>query len=420
MAVVSGVWRRTSGITLAVEDRLAPHERFLGLGRLVQQVMRVSLEARPEGFLGGGEVLDGEDFSIAPGEFSGAENRGGLTGISPEGEGLSGGASRSFSEQTRMSAPPTECGGAARNISGRRDAGVPNDGAPDIFSWAGVRGDVDPVGRVCAKLEISQGQLTGLTKEYCGLSTREICDAVRVPRVKPALRERVMRTALSRWGTPGLAAQMWCLGTGGLPKREVAFRGTSAFRGPSASRNPTPSPSPLAGRGAGSGGASRIFSGQTGVSAPLTKTVYGPLHDPETPRDVLVEELAGQLMNAVEEDRRAAEFDRESWAVGLGFSNYARLKRACVITLGKAPRQMEWELCREVVDYWLAVESQMIFEMAKKDDETRGTYRARYLYQGHEGAVEAGASSLYVWYQQANGPWLREMEEAWGRVRRLD
>jgi len=398
----SAVWMRTSGMTaVAVLDE---QERFEGIGRLVRQVMEVAVKPRRgRGTLFMDRATENGAFdpltrhslrSCPPSPPQGERGGGGaLLDAGSEfgnlgGERLSAGALRALGQ----------AGTPAVHMDGAGGTPPPWDVIPDVEELAAVRGDCDPVGRVCAKLEIAQGKLTTLTKEYSGLNTQELCDVARVFRVKPALRERVMRTALSRWGSPGLAAQMWCLRGGELPKRAEKTARLLRNRG---------------GR--------RGNCGRQGVLAEKevasTETIYGPLHDPETPRDYLIEELTVQLMNAVEEDRRAASFDKDAWAVELGFANFSRLRRACVVMWARAPRQIEWELCRDVVRYWIAVESAALFEIAKRSEETAEVMRARWLYQGHEGVV-AGTRSGLEWAAEGDPEWVREMGEGLGRVMR--
>jgi len=385
----SAVWRRTSGITRAVEATLPEDERRAGLARLVRQAMEVAVAGRENG---NGRVLGtGLPVSVRENGAAGPwhpENRIGDLGL-----GVSAKGGEWECEQPSLR-DVGQAGTPALHMNGGVGAARFGDRLPEIEELAAVRGDCDPVGRVCAKLEISQGGLTGLTKEYCGLNTREVCDVARVHRIKPALRERVLRTALACWGRPGLAAEMWCLRGGVLPKDAARVIREAKLMRQRGRTNGLAEAHALAGM------------------KPQKKAQFGPLHDPELPREALIELLTEQLMNAVDEARGAANFNTDAWAVELGFANFSRLKRACIVTFAKAPRQIEWELCRDVVEYWVAVESATLFELAKQETATAMVLRARWLYQGHEQSVAEGAISRLEWKRLADPVWVAEMERA--------
>ena len=62
-----------------------------------------------------------------------------------------------------------------------------------------------------------------------------------------------------------------------------------------------------------------------------------------------VPDVAYAVWLRLKASRRAPRWDRQTWAIGLGFPNYARMYRACLVLFGKTPAQMEFEAIEEIL-----------------------------------------------------------------------
>lgn len=66
------------------------------------------------------------------------------------------------------------------------------------------------------------------------------------------------------------------------------------------------------------------------------------------------DELSFAVWKRLKFSRRTPKWDRQTWALSLGFPNYSRMYRACLVLFGKTPAQLEFEvieeLCLEIVE----------------------------------------------------------------------
>jgi len=70
------------------------------------------------------------------------------------------------------------------------------------------------------------------------------------------------------------------------------------------------------------------------------------------------EEKAYQVWKDLKAGRKGPKWDRQSWAIGLGFPNYSRMYRACLVLFGKTPAQMEFEVIEELCNEQSKVQGQ--------------------------------------------------------------
>ena len=56
-----------------------------------------------------------------------------------------------------------------------------------------------------------------------------------------------------------------------------------------------------------------------------------------------------QLCRLLRRTRQTPEFSRETWAIELGFANYRRLYRACLVLYRTTPVQLEWMIIEELL-----------------------------------------------------------------------
>jgi len=74
--------------------------------------------------------------------------------------------------------------------------------------------------------------------------------------------------------------------------------------------------------------------------------------------DGKTEDRAYAIWKRLKESRKTPKWDRQSWAISLGFPNYARMYRACLVLFGKTPGQLEFEVIEELFEQQSKVEGQ--------------------------------------------------------------
>jgi len=247
------------------------------------------------------------------------------------------------------------------------DVSMRADGAEaEAESWACVGSNGGDLERVCGRLGISVPRFSRLTKEFLNVSGRELTDGIRLRGVREALRSRVVSAAKELWGEAGSMTYL------------------------------------------------RVMDGTLTVTKPAgiwcvwgaEKLVREEIHAQRKRR---VEELFAR----VEAVWRSGEFDRDAFALELGFASFAMFRRACLNVDGESPRQKVWRLCCDVVEYFLAAEAKVLREMAMEELETPRTIRARWLYSG---GVEKCAAGADYWdaMEFGNRALMEEMRVAVG------
>jgi len=164
-------WRRITGITGAVEQRMTAKERRKGLKRLVDRIRAFATE-------------DTENTEKGKG-----------LGFRVQGLGNDDPLCRSSGDERHL--PLTKGEKTETELSLMTPFGRAAE------EWAGPRNEGRSVESMCAELEISRARLTMLTKEYCGVTAQELADGFKIGRVKRALIERLREAAESLWGLPG-------------------------------------------------------------------------------------------------------------------------------------------------------------------------------------------------------------------------
>jgi AraC-like DNA-binding protein len=162
----------------------------------------------------------------------------------------------------------------------------------------------DPLPKICVRLGISRAELSRLSKEATGLAAHELVDVVRVKSVKEKMKEhvRVFLTAL-RNEECGL--------------RNANLKGAS-----------------LDGERAGVGGEDAATTAGGTPALPISARQLSAL----------------QVWEMLRRARRGPQFHRGQWAQHLGFPNYARFYRACLVFFKLAPQQLELMAVEEVLE----------------------------------------------------------------------
>jgi len=378
-------WRRVSGITLAREGLMTWEERRAGVWRLLERVAReVSLESLESlGSLGSltasgrtglqrGDAEAAELTENNEGE-EGAEvaGDGGALDPSPQPPPARGGGAGVAAALTgevgaaglgRVTALPHASG------SGRAGrAGTPYGGNAVWESWAAVGCDLEPLGRVCGKLNISEAKLSRLVREFCGLSAREFVDCVRVARLKPLLWEICKREALRIWLTPGLRAVALChepvVPRFGWTKEKTDewFLNCQAEQFKRENWEET------------LGERAREFGAAVWAGLERGEGVYRTRLQR---RDAEAAEIA--------EDR----WDKVGFCLRIGIREWGRVRAACVNVWGLAPEQIVLGMCREIAEYFLVCECKRLRELARGDERSHVVRRARWIYGCEDAPVE--------------------------------
>ena len=162
----------------------------------------------------------------------------------------------------------------------------------------------DPLQKICIRLGIARAELSRLAKEATGLAAHELVDVVRVKGVKEKMKEHV-RVFLRALRIENC-------------KFQSANLNSDAVVG-------ALSPDKL---------------DSSGLRAPTTEPV-APTTRPTT---------ALQVWALLKEARRGPQFHRGQWAQHLGFPNYARFYRACLVFHQLAPQQLELMAIEEVLE----------------------------------------------------------------------
>jgi len=246
-------------------------------------------------------------------------------------------------------------------IEGEENCGNNDNKEEEI--WACEGQSVELIIRMCRELNISRNKLTELIKEVRGISATELIDGFRVGAVKRLLAERLRAHAKELWLAPGLYAGVLVLDEG------LKLYG---------------------------GGKSGYF---VEPEEHWRRTELG---------DTRKARLA-QLIEEYDAGWKRGEQSRDGFAVALGFRNFGELNRACLNVYGKSARQVAYEACREIVEYYLAKEMEELRILACGDNANPRVARARYLYSGGErppeGACLLWATQDLAWRERM-GMWL--------------
>jgi len=229
--------------------------------------------------------------------------------------------------------------------------------------WASEGRSVELIFRICTELNITRNKLTELIKEVRGVSATELIDGFRINCVKHALSERVKLHARELWMAPGLYANVL------ISDERLHVYG---------------------------GGNSDYFVD------PDEKWRRRELWETRAERKEL-------LLAEYDAGWRRGDSSRDGFACGLGFRNFGELNRACLNTYGKSARQVVWDLCGEIIDYYLAREIETVRELACCERVTPGVARARYLYRGDTARPEGDGARVSALWDALDGDWREGM-----------
>jgi len=371
-------WRRITGITGAVEQRMTAKERRKGLKRLVERIKAFATEdtenteenskneTRTSKETQNGETEDaGVGCRVSGGGNDGIQNAEFKMQNGKDVSGQLSVVSDTPSPGTRAarSCPPSPHGGEGEPLSLTAEWGG------GVETWARTAREGRSVESVCVELQISRARLTMLTKEYCGLTAHELVDGFSVRRVKSALIARLREAAESLWGLPGVWAS-WKMD--GFRVSGFGFRGNTTTK------------------------RSKYFR-------------MRPEDFASEERWAERERRIGELAAAV---RR--EFDLETWAAGLGFASGARLKRACLNVLGKSLRALERAMAAEVVRYYICAEDKVLRKIACLEEETANVIRARWIYHKSDDAPTEPFLDEWSKAEELARDWLERMRREFG------
>ncbi len=318
-------WQQISGITPENELTLPPRERRQALRKLIAKATDLARE----------ELVEGASCPL----------------VGPEGTATAVGMTRA--EETRG-----------------QDAPSTNDYADATFLW-------DPMRSVCRQLGISHSKLSSLSKELTGMSAHEIADRIKVAGIKEKLRAPLIEFAANLWGTPGHAH---FANIDNYIEEELKldlcedFSETSPLRRDNDKRSYD----------------QKVKDRQT--LEKLAKKRDGLLinidHSPY-PGRCCQEEIRWELFRALKKSRREPDFDRNTWAMSLGFANYARFRRACLLEYNKTPHQLEMEILGELADFYdLAGNLKLRICTQHRRPESRGEPAAKPYYDRWAAARE--------------------------------
>jgi hypothetical protein len=327
-------WRRLTSMTLDLEPFMDDQERRAGLKRLVDWIEETILHRRDA-------ETDGTALRIEDCEMR----------IS----NLDGGAETdSASEIGGEDAATTAGGTPALRMLASWDVGVEK--------WERVRADGFSIEALCARLGISHGRLSQLTKEFCNLSAQELVDGFKLRGSKNFLIGRFRSAAWQLWGRPGAYAEykvegfLDCEGR----KRSEFFR----FHREDA-------------------------SGETEAEERFRRI--------------------GELVARMQRD-----LDLSSWAIECGFASGSKLKRACLTVFGRTLEQIERLFAVEVVDYFLCAEDRELRRLAQRDPVTPALFRARIFYHNSEETPMEPFADRWSLAEFAARGWLEGMAGAFG------
>ena len=157
----------------------------------------------------------------------------------------------------------------------------------------------DPLPKICVRLGIARAELSRLSKEATGLAAHELVDVVRVKSVKEKMKEHV-RVFLRALRIEDCEMRISNLNGGSVDGERAGVGGEDAAT--------------------------------TAGGTPALRTL--------TPLGV---------WKLLKEARRGPQFHRGQWAQYLGFPNYARFYRACLVFHKLAPQQLELIAIEEVL-----------------------------------------------------------------------
>jgi len=346
------VWRRVTGMTVEQEAAMDSRERKCAARRLVKWT---------EGFLSR-RVSDGE-MGAKRTNYEGRSTR----DESEEESAVLGTGLRTASDpwhQGEVQHGPTL--GALRTDLNGEISGTQEEGCR-AETWACAGGFGGDVERVCARLGMSEARFTRLTKAFLNVSARELTEGIRLRGVRETLRSHVCEAANVLWGEPGARTYL------------------------------------------------RVMDEELKVTRPGGHWfVWSPERFAREELSVERKRRVEELFARVERGWRSGGFDRDAFALSLGFASFAKFRRACVNVDGETPRQKIWRLCCEVVEYYLAAEAKVLRDLAMAERETTETIRARWLYSGETarcaastdywGAMEYGQRELLEEMMGVLGP----------------
>jgi len=235
------------------------------------------------------------------------------------------------------------------------------DGSDENEIWASEGRSVELILRICTELNITRNKLSELIKEVRGITATELIDGFRINHVKRALAERVKLHARELWMSPGLYANVLI------------------------------SDARLHVYGGGGGKSDYFVDAEEGWRR---KELWETRS--ERKEALLAEYDAGW---------RRGDSSRDGFAAGLGFRNFAELNRACLNTYGKSARQVVWDLCGEIIDYYLAREIEELRGLACCEHVSAGVVRARYLYCGDMARPVGDAARVSGVWEALDGEW---------------
>jgi len=354
-------WRRGTSFTFLWEKNLTPKDRRKGLKWLVKTLK--------------------EEWNASPRRHGDTEK-----GDAENGEAVCHGQ--------QLGCPCANSEGDADTDTARFSLSTPWE--KDVAAWALPCNAGRSIEDICVGLAMSRARLTTLTKEYCGLTAQELVDGFRIGKLKNALAERMRSAARDLWGPPGTFART--------------------------KLDEVPLPEGFGATGCGSSQSVREALGATGCSssqpvAPGTRrgtkhSMFFRSKGEDYYKEERGEEITRRTAELAEKLRDA--FEIEAWAVHLGFASAARLKRACLVVLGRTIRQLERILSAEVVRYYICAEDRVIRELACRDDQSAMTLRARLYYGNSDAKPTAPFLDEWSKYEVLARDWLMAMYKAYG------
>ncbi|HYG75244.1 MAG TPA: hypothetical protein VEK08_09605 [Planctomycetota bacterium] len=352
-------WRRTTGLTLAIEEHTDAAERHAAIARLIAKLKDCVTGTRLQH--GGAESAE-----VTERGFGGTESGRRGTPAVPE----SGG----------------------RGTPAVHRVGCTTDWMPELSEWARVAGGATSLEAFCADQGISRARLNRMTLEFCNMPASELADGFRLPPLKNVLLAQLKRAAQALWGLPGsLAEQLMVEGAIARP-RSLLHAGVETSRYFNAQR--------------------QDWETLRGGVIDRTEELIGSLKRLRgaNPSPYPLPQGEGNT-TARQGDTTALE----AIAIRLGFASAARLKKACVNVLGRSLSEIERTLAREIVEYYLCAEEKVLRDAASREIETAIVCRARYLYSGDD-TYRPEPPFLDRWSaaETFKPEWLAQMREQFG------
>jgi hypothetical protein len=108
---------------------------------------------------------------------------------------------------------------------------------------------------------------------------------------------------------------------------------------------------------------------------------------------VLQDGTAGNFWEKLRAMRRQARFSYASWAIDLGFANYTRFYRACLLCFRQTPTQIEDEILREFAE-WFAIARELLKRQNAEIHMDEGLRQVSQAVRGRVGDSAARAAGV--------------------------